>query len=90
MRCHKAEAGDAQAQVSLAGSLASNFRCADALQWYRNAANLGNADAAYRSHFQNPAPSAALLQPLQASWLASLPFVKNPSTSVSIRGQDSL
>jgi hypothetical protein len=44
----KAEAGDAQAQRSLADCLAGNFRCADALQWYRKAANQGNIDAAYQ------------------------------------------
>jgi hypothetical protein len=43
----KAEGGDAQAQVSLAGSLASNLRCADALQWYRRAASQGSIDAVY-------------------------------------------
>ena len=43
----KAEAGDAQAQRSLADSLASNFRGADALQWYQKSANQGNVEAAY-------------------------------------------
>jgi hypothetical protein len=44
----KAEAGDANAQVALADTLAQKFRSAEALQWYRKAAHQGNVQAAYQ------------------------------------------
>jgi len=44
----KAEGGDLEAQRSLANSLASNLRAADALLWYRKAANQGDLEAIYR------------------------------------------
>jgi len=44
----KAEAGDANAQVALADMLAAKYRYAEALQWYRKAANHGNPEAAYQ------------------------------------------
>jgi uncharacterized protein len=37
----KAEAGDPQAQLSLGDTLAFNFKSADALNWYRKAADQG-------------------------------------------------
>jgi hypothetical protein len=43
----KAEAGDSNAQVAFGDALASKFRSAEALQWYRKAANQGNVQAAY-------------------------------------------
>ncbi len=44
----KAEAGDPQAQVSLADTLAFNFKSADAMNWYRKAANQGLVEAKSR------------------------------------------
>ncbi len=43
-----AEAGDAKAQVALADSLIGNFHSADALPWYRKAAEQGNSEGAYQ------------------------------------------
>jgi TPR repeat protein len=42
----KAEAGDAKAQAALAGTLAHNWHSAEALEWYRKAADQGNTEAA--------------------------------------------
>jgi TPR repeat protein len=44
----KAEAGDVESQRAFGDSLASNFRSADAMLWFRKAANQGNVEAAYR------------------------------------------
>jgi TPR repeat protein len=44
----KAEAGDPQAQLSLADTLAFNFKSADALTWYRKAADQGLVEAKSR------------------------------------------
>jgi TPR repeat protein len=44
----RAEAGDPDAQLSLANTFASNFRPADAIEWYRKAAAQGSIEAAYR------------------------------------------
>ena len=44
----KAEAGDPQAQLSLANTLSSNFKSADALGWYRKAAQQGSVAAKSR------------------------------------------
>ena len=44
----KAEAGDPQAQLSLADTLTFNFKSADALIWYRKAANQGLVEAKSR------------------------------------------
>ena len=45
----KAEAGDARAQYKLANSLASQFRSADALQWYSKAARHGDLESFYQA-----------------------------------------
>ncbi len=44
----KAEAGDPQAQLSLADTLSFNFKSADALEWYRKAAQQGSVAAKSR------------------------------------------
>jgi TPR repeat protein len=44
----KAEAGDPNAQLSLADTLSFNFRKADALPWYRKAAENGIVEAKSR------------------------------------------
>lgn len=44
----KADARDSNAQVALGDMLASKYRYAEALQWYRKAANQGNPEAAYQ------------------------------------------
>lgn len=44
----KAEAGDPQAQLSLADTLSFNFKNADALEWYRKAAQQGSVAAKSR------------------------------------------
>ena len=44
----KAEAGDPQAQLSLADVLSSNFKKAEATQWYRKAADQGSVEAKSR------------------------------------------
>ncbi len=44
----KAEAGDPQAQLSLADTLSFNFKKADALEWYRKAAQQGSVAAKSR------------------------------------------
>lgn len=44
----KAEAGDPQAQLSLADTLSFNFKSADALEWYRKAAHQGSVAAKSR------------------------------------------
>ena len=44
----KAEAGDPQAQLSLADTLAFNFKSADALKWYRKAVDQGSVEAKSR------------------------------------------
>ena len=44
----KAEAGDPQAQLSLADVLSSNFKNAEASQWYRKAAEQGSTEAKRR------------------------------------------
>ena len=44
----KAEAGDPQAQLSLGNTLSSNFKSADALGWYRKAAQQGSVAAKSR------------------------------------------
>jgi len=44
----KAEAGDPQAQLSLADTLAFNSKSADALTWYRKAADQGSIEAKSR------------------------------------------
>ena len=44
----KAEAGDAQAQLSLGDTLAYNFKSADALDWYRKSAEQGLVEAKSR------------------------------------------
>jgi hypothetical protein len=44
----KAEAGDAKAQVVLGDTLGGNWHPAEALQWYRKAADQGNVEAAYK------------------------------------------
>lgn len=44
----KAEAGDPQAQLSLADTLSHNFKKAEALQWYRKAAEQGLVEAKSR------------------------------------------
>lgn len=43
----KAEAGDANAQVALGDSLASQFHATEALQWYRKAAQQGSVSGEY-------------------------------------------
>jgi len=43
----KAEAGNAEAQVTLGNVLAAHFRRSEALGWYRKAAAQGNIDAEY-------------------------------------------
>jgi len=67
----KAEAGDAAAQVTLAGALASHFHATEALQWYRKAAAKGNVDAKYNIGnmllFGGPGiPNSLAVQPNQA------------------------
>jgi hypothetical protein len=44
----RAEAGDAKARVDLGSLLVQNFKPAEALQWYRKAAEQGNTEAAYQ------------------------------------------
>lgn len=44
----KAEAGDPQAQLSLADVLVGNYKKAEALQWYRTAAEQGSVEAKSR------------------------------------------
>jgi hypothetical protein len=44
----KAEAGDSNAQLTFADTLAHNFRTAEALQWYRKSAQQGNVQAVYK------------------------------------------
>jgi TPR repeat protein len=44
----KAAAGDANAQVDLGSVLVQNFHPAEAIQWYRKAAEQGNPEAAYQ------------------------------------------
>jgi TPR repeat protein len=44
----RAERGDAKAQVELADNLAANLLAAQAVEWYRKAAEQGNVEAKYR------------------------------------------